>query len=135
MKPLPIGANRAEQPGQNARSTRRSETLGPSAGRLAVPKFKVGPEHRSSDCSDGRHHECGHRLGKVVTSGRNWMPLESHFVSVTATSAVSLPQTKSFLRPSGMSDVTVLGAVESKRLHRQWAEELAAEKRRAKGEG
>jgi hypothetical protein len=45
--------------------------------------------------------------GMWVISGRNWMLLELHFVSVTATCAVALFQTKTFLRPPGMSDVTV----------------------------
>jgi hypothetical protein len=100
-------------------------------GLCSVPTMRVRPDHRSSDCDDGRHLECGHRLGNV---GHLFRKMESphitlcqcdcHLQCPIATDE-GVPETDWYER------CVCTGAEESKQRHRTRDEERAARKRAA----
>lgn len=83
----------------------------------------------SSDCIDGRHADCGHRFGTV---GHLWRKMEIPQITLCQCQCHSgcvITSEKPIAEAAWYEQCECPGAEESKRLHRQWAEERAARKR------
>jgi hypothetical protein len=93
--------------------------------------MRVRPDYRSSECDDGRHYECGHRLGNM---GHLFRKMETPMITLCQcdchvqcpiASDQGVPETDWYER------CVCPGAEESKHQHRAWDEERAAQKRAA----
>jgi hypothetical protein len=94
-----------------------------------VPPLKVGPDHKSSDCDDGRHIECGHRLGNVGHLFRKVETPQITLCQCDCHSSCPIASDEAIPESVWYQQCSCPGAEESKQQHRAWAEERATRKR------